>query len=1060
MHPRPRIVRLFPVSLCLFLGLMVVPPVRAQTVVDTITRMGWQPTDVAVYETGNKVFIADKVSENLYIYDGTTLEELGSINVGNQVGLMVVDETHGKLYATIGVTLNGGKIIAVNAATNTLIGDVCTACTILFFLAHDPGLHKVYGASTTQLKQIDVATHTISSVTLDSASYAAGTLGLNPVTHEVFVGPTTFNVSLQIVDGNTLGKTTSAPVGSWHGMGINWTENKIYRADAGGGPYSYLDRDTSMTGSVTANNDALTFLFNPNSNRTYTSSEIDAFISIIEGSDAFLNIGMLGASTIGLRLSTNHIYYVSSRFIAIVDDATQMFEMIPISNPSPTPGGGSDGIAINQTTGRVFVINDGEALGAVTVLQDTPALTRPPVFAADKGFPAAVHRIDPVAKQVVVSWSETSAEAMAVRPGGGRLYVPRSSNTLAVYAGASDSATTMRLGSPSTGGTSPVAPAPTPDSSKVYVTNSGSNDVGVIDATNNTFSTTIGVGGMPWGAAVTPDGSRLYVANKLGDTVSVIDTASDTVVDTITVGDAPHGVAVNPSNTKVYVVNSGAGTVSVIDIGSGEVIDTVTVGSAPHWAAVTPDGKHLYVSNSGAATVSVVDTGTDMVIQTVPVTAIAEGVAALPNGTEVYVVSKSVASDSSLSVIDTSDFSVSSVTLPAGSTNTAGLAIADPTSCFAGRVTSALCPVENAQVRALQLVVEKGSAASNAAGDYSVFNLVPGTYDIEASATGFSTENVLAQSVGPGRTGVLHFALDPDTNPAPTLSMLEPASASVGDPGFNLMINGSDFAPNAVVRWNGGDRPTTLTACGKLMAAIPASDLETAGLAEVRVFNPAPGGGLSNPLNFNVEGTAAVPTLTGMHAPTSLPANASSFQLTVLGSDFIPEAVVRWNGSDRTTTFVSATELRATIPASDVETVGSAQITVFNPGGGLSNALPFNFSPTPNFQPTLAALAPASAVVGARALRLRVWGSGFAHGAVVRWNGAARPTQVLSPTEAVASIPARDLARPGRVEVTVANADSADSVSNSLTFTLRARAPAGRERGRSAPKKSQYGRAD
>ena len=46
----------------------------------------------------------------------------------------------------------------------------------------------------------------------------------------------------------------------------------------------------------------------------------------------------------------------------------------------------------------------------------------------------------------------------------------------------------------------------------------------------------------------------------------------------------------------------------------------------------------------------------------------------------------------------------------------------------------------------------------------------------------------------------------------------------------------------------------------------------------------------------------------------------------------------------RTTTFVSATQLTAAIPASDIATAGSAQVTVMNPGGAISNALAFTFS--------------------------------------------------------------------------------------------------------------------
>ena len=70
----------------------------------------------------------------------------------------------------------------------------------------------------------------------------------------------------------------------------------------------------------------------------------------------------------------------------------------------------------------------------------------------------------------------------------------------------------------------------------------------------------------------------------------------------------------------------------------------------------------------------------------------------------------------------------------------------------------------------------------------------------------------------------------------------------------------------------------------------------------------------------------------------SVIAGDPGFTLTVNGSGFVYGSVVRWNGSDRPTTFVSAAQLKAEIPASDFPAAGTATVTVFSPapGGGLS----------------------------------------------------------------------------------------------------------------------------
>jgi endonuclease G len=53
--------------------------------------------------------------------------------------------------------------------------------------------------------------------------------------------------------------------------------------------------------------------------------------------------------------------------------------------------------------------------------------------------------------------------------------------------------------------------------------------------------------------------------------------------------------------------------------------------------------------------------------------------------------------------------------------------------------------------------------------------------------------------------------------------------------------------------------------------------------------------------------------------------------------------VVKWNGTSLITTFVSASQLDATVPAANIATTGTATVTVFTPtpGGGTSSGLTF-----------------------------------------------------------------------------------------------------------------------
>jgi len=89
-------------------------------------------------------------------------------------------------------------------------------------------------------------------------------------------------------------------------------------------------------------------------------------------------------------------------------------------------------------------------------------------------------------------------------------------------------------------------------------------------------------------------------------------------------------------------------------------------------------------------------------------------------------------------------------------------------------------------------------------------------------------------------------------NPVPATTGINPASKNVGDAGFTLTVNGSNFVSTSVVRFNGLDRTTAYVNSSQLTATIPASDLTAAGSFPIAVFNPTPGGGTSNAQTLTV----------------------------------------------------------------------------------------------------------------------------------------------------------------------------------------------------------------
>jgi len=171
------------------------------------------------------------------------------------------------------------------------------------------------------------------------------------------------------------------------------------------------------------------------------------------------------------------------------------------------------------------------------------------------------------------------------------------------------------------------------------------------------------------------------------------------------------------------------------------------------------------------------------------------------------------------------------------------------------------------------------------------------------------------------------------TVPTPTVSSVSPGAASVGSSQVNLAVNGSNFLNNAQVVWTapGGSSTNLQTQYQNstlLQATVPASYLSSPGTASVAVSN---GGIYSNSVSFQITTASSPPQITSL-SPNSVVTNVGGFSLLVMGSNFTASSSVFWNGTALPTSFISSTELSASVPPSDSYYTGSARITVGNAG--------------------------------------------------------------------------------------------------------------------------------
>jgi uncharacterized protein (TIGR03437 family) len=191
-----------------------------------------------------------------------------------------------------------------------------------------------------------------------------------------------------------------------------------------------------------------------------------------------------------------------------------------------------------------------------------------------------------------------------------------------------------------------------------------------------------------------------------------------------------------------------------------------------------------------------------------------------------------------------------------------------------------------------------------------------------------------------------------------------PASqtVSISNAGSGTLNWTATASPNGGGNWLSVSPPSG-TNSGSLTVSVSTAGL-AAGTYGGSILVAAAGAG-NSPLSIAVTLTivtpAGVPVLTSL-SPSGAKAGGAAFTLTVNGSGFVmgmtslmgpvPEAVL-WNGTALSTTFVSATQLTAAIPAGDIASAGASQITVVNPSGFASNALAFTInSATPQITVT------------------------------------------------------------------------------------------------------------
>jgi len=153
----------------------------------------------------------------------------------------------------------------------------------------------------------------------------------------------------------------------------------------------------------------------------------------------------------------------------------------------------------------------------------------------------------------------------------------------------------------------------------LYVTNSGGDDVTLVDVVTGKVIGSIQTGSTPHGLEASPDGSRVYVSGETDDDIVAIDTAASTVLWKAPIADRPNHIALSVDGRYVYAPIRSADHADVVDTQTRRKIKSIPVGRAPHNAYRAPNNQWMYVTSMGEDKITIIDTATQSAIGAIPV---------------------------------------------------------------------------------------------------------------------------------------------------------------------------------------------------------------------------------------------------------------------------------------------------------------------------------------------------------------------------------------------------------------------------------------------------------
>jgi YVTN family beta-propeller protein len=494
---------------------------------------------IAINPVTDKIYV-DGPYENITVIDGSTYRKISSVAIGDSLSGITVNPENNMIYVT---NRDGSRLYVVNAISMHVIGTIINNSSSIYeshssSIAFDPTINRYYvtRGDFNTLAVIDGKTGSL--VKTLSVGRNPVYVAVNPTDHLVYVVNKGSN-SVSVINDKTDNYLTGGTEGNQHTLpnsksigfpvennptkiAINSDAKKLYVAYGTSDKISVIDESTGrLINTLRLGYLPLDIAITPSTGRVYVTEKDSKTVSVIDGdTDKLVNKVNIGHSPKDLLVDPiNNQIFVShddpyATVTSVIDGYTgDMIKNITTKEPTTH-------LAFDQNTGRLYMALGSTGLYGVSLfiynLQDN-ATKEIPNFTGNRDISTMV--INPVTGILYATLDNNSNEIG-----------PNKAIVLNEYRASSVLNSSGVILSNITVGVSPSSMAVNSLTYKVYIANSGSNNVSIIDGKTNKGITNVTVGDSPSSIAIDPKTNIVYVANKNSDTISMINGSSNKIM--------------------------------------------------------------------------------------------------------------------------------------------------------------------------------------------------------------------------------------------------------------------------------------------------------------------------------------------------------------------------------------------------------------------------------------------------------------------------------------------------------------------------------------------------